>query len=246
MTRTLLLGALGGACLGSAALAADLPRRAAPPPALPVPPVFTWTGFYAGVNAGYGFGTGSRSFTDPTFGAITTGNGRGGFVGGGQVGYNYQVTPGSGLVLGAEADIQGTTFGRPRTGFVGTSTFYDVGPSLDWFGTVRGRIGYGFGRFLVYGTGGFAYGGGSLPTFASTYTGTLPGTTRTGWTAGAGLEYAITDQISARIEGLYVDLRSRRGGTIYDATSNAYYGFGRDGSEFGLVRAGLNYRFSTF
>ncbi|WP_043752619.1 outer membrane protein [Methylobacterium nodulans] len=245
MRSILRLGALGCACLGPAALAADLPRHAAPPP-LPVPPVFTWTGFYAGVNAGYGFGSGSDSFTDPTYGTISTGGGRDGFVGGGQVGYNYQFTPGSGFVVGAEADIQGTTFGRSRTGLVGSAPFYDVGPSLDWFGTVRGRIGYAVDRILVYGTGGFAYGGGSLPSFAASYTGPLPGTTRTGWAAGGGVEYAITDRLSARLEGLYVNLDRGHRDTIYDATAGAYYGVAPDSSAFGLVRAGLNYRFSTF
>src|SRR4051812_41936663 len=93
---------LASATLASAADAADLPRKAAPPVFTPVP-VFTWMGFYAGVNAGYGFGGSSGSFTDPTYGTVTTGARDGAFVGGGQVGYTYQVTPGSGLVLGVEA-----------------------------------------------------------------------------------------------------------------------------------------------
>lgn len=64
------------------ALSADLPRRQVPPP-LPLPPAFTWTGFYAGLNAGYGFRSGSKSFTDPTYGTVTQSGERGGFVGGG-------------------------------------------------------------------------------------------------------------------------------------------------------------------
>ncbi|GJD48791.1 hypothetical protein OPKNFCMD_1517 [Methylobacterium crusticola] len=245
-------GTLGGAALLCAGLAgparaADLPRRAAPPAFTPVP-VFTWTGFYAGLNAGYGFGGGAGRFTDATYGTVTTGGRDGAFVGGGQVGYNYQLTPGSGLVVGVEADIQGTTFGRGRGGLVGTTAFYDVGPSLDWFGTVRGRLGYAFDRFLVYGTGGFAYGGGSRPPYAASFTGTLPDTFRTGWTAGGGVEYAITDSLSARVEALYVNL-DRSGGTtglVYDTATAAYYGLGRSRTDFGVVRAGLNYRFSTF
>ncbi|MCF4128204.1 outer membrane protein [Methylobacterium sp. SyP6R] len=231
----------------SPAAAADLPRRAAPPPAFTPVPVFTWTGFYAGVNAGAGFGGGGGTFTDATYGTATLGHRDAAFVGGGQIGYNYQFTPGSGFVIGAEADIQGTTFGRARSGLVGSTTFYDVGPSLDWFGTVRGRIGYAFDRFLVYGTGGFAYGGGGTPANASYYTGTLPGTFRTGWTAGGGVEYAITERLSARIEALYVSLdrNGGSGGLVYDTGTNAYYGLGKPKSEFGVVRAGLNYRFST-
>ncbi|AWN45131.1 porin [Methylobacterium terrae] len=231
----------------SPAGAADLPRRVAPPPAFTPVPVFTWTGFYAGVNAGAGFGGGGGTFTDATYGTVTPGSRDAAFVGGGQIGYNYQLTPGSGFVIGAEADIQGTTFGRARSGLVGTTTFYDIGPSLDWFGTVRGRIGYAFDRFLVYGTGGFAYGGGSTPSTASYYTGTLPGTFRTGWTAGGGVDYAITDRLSARIEALYVSLdrNGGSGGLVYDTATSAYYGLGKSKTEFGVVRAGLNYRFST-
>ncbi|GJD61806.1 outer membrane protein [Methylobacterium frigidaeris] len=239
-----LTAALAAASPGSAA---DLPRRAAPPPAFTPVPVFTWTGFYAGLNAGAGFGGAGGTFTDTTYGTVSPGSRDAAFVGGGQIGYNYQITPGSGFVVGAEADIQGTTFGRARSGLVGTTTFYDIGPSLDWFGTVRGRIGYAFDRFLVYGTGGFAYGSGSTPSNASYYTGTLPGSFRTGWTAGGGVEYAITDRLSARIEALYVSLE-RNGGSgslIYDTATAAYYGLGKPKSEFGVVRAGLNYRFST-
>ncbi len=237
----------GPLALAAPALAADLPRRAAPPPAFTPVPVFTWTGFYAGVNAGAGFGGGGGTFTDATYGTVTPGSRDAAFVGGGQIGYNYQFTPGSGFVIGAEADIQGTTFGRPRSGLVGTTTFTDIGPSLDWFGTVRGRIGYAFDRFLVYGTGGFAYGGGSTPSTASYYTGTLPSTFRTGWTAGGGVEYAITERLSARIEALYVSLdrNGGSGGLVYDTATTAYYGLGRPKTDFGVVRAGLNYRFST-
>ncbi|TGE00172.1 outer membrane protein [Methylobacterium nonmethylotrophicum] len=252
MTRlTEALGLAGALALTAALMgpadAADLPRRAAPPPAFTPVPVFTWTGFYAGVNAGAGFGGGGGTFTDATYGTVTEGSRDAAFVGGGQIGYNYQFTPGSGFVIGAEADIQGTTFGRSRSGLVGTTTFTDVGPSLDWFGTVRGRLGYAFDRFLVYGTGGFAYGGGSTASNTSYYTGTLPGTFRTGWTAGGGVEYAITERLSARIEALYVSLDrdGGSGGLVYDAATNAYYGLGKPKADFGVVRAGLNYRFST-
>ncbi|AWB20010.1 porin family protein [Methylobacterium currus] len=257
MTRTTEAPGLAGALALTAALltgvvaapasAADLPRRVAPPPAFTPVPVFTWTGFYAGVNAGAGFGGGGGTFTDATYGTVSPGSRDAAFVGGGQIGYNYQFTPGSGFVLGAEADIQGTTFGRARSGLVGTTTFTDIGPTLDWFGTVRGRIGYAFDRFLVYGTGGFAYGGGGMPANASTYTGTLPGSFRTGWTAGGGVEYAITERLSARIEALYVSLERNggSGGLVYDTATSAYYGLGKPKAEFGVVRAGLNYRFST-
>ena len=239
----LLLSATGLIAGLAAAGAADLPRRAPPPP-LPVPPAFTWTGFYAGVNAGYAFPGGGGGFTDPTYGTVTGGGARGGFAGGGQVGYNYQFAPGSGLVLGVETDLQGTAFAKADAAYLGTQPFNSVRPSLDYFGTLRGRVGYAFDRVLIYGTGGFAYGGGSRSANASAYPYALPDTTRTGYAVGGGIEYAFTDKLSAKIEALYLHLGKRfSGATYYDATAGAYYGAGRSEAGFGLVRAGLNYRF---
>lgn len=147
-------------------------------------------------------------------------------------------------MLGAEADFQGTNFGRRGDGTIGTTPYYGVAPSLDWFGTVRGRVGYAFDRWLVYGTGGFAYGGGSASPYATSYPYTLPDTTRLGYAVGGGVEYALTEHISVKVEGLYVDLGKRGSGTtVYDTSVPAYYGTGRSESGFGLVRGGLNYRF---
>lgn len=233
-------------CLGlgiGSTLAADLPRRQVPPP-LPLPPTFTWTGFYAGLNAGYGFADGAKSFTDPTYGAVTQSGGHGGFVGGGQVGYNYQFTPGSGFVLGVETDFQGVASAKANAAYLGTTPYYNVSPSLDWFGTVRARVGYAFDRVLIYGTGGFAYGGGSQSANAAAYPYTLPDSVRTGYAVGGGFEYAFTEKLSAKIEALYVNLGKRSvTGAYYDASVPAYYGTGRSDSGFTVARAGLNYRF---
>ena len=111
------------------------------------------------------------------------------FVGGGQVGYNYQFTPGSGLVVGLEADAQYTDFSnRSRLfpgsavsftgtpGVAGGSAVRTPGSEMNFFGTVRGRVGYAFDRVLFYGTGGFAYGDG----------GAGGDDFRTGYTAGGG------------------------------------------------------------
>ncbi|SDA16930.1 outer membrane immunogenic protein [Methylobacterium sp. UNC378MF] len=245
MTRSFhaaLAGAAAG-CFALAAEAADLPRRAPPPP-LPPLPVFTWTGFYAGVNAGYAFPTASGGFTDPTYGAVTGGGRSGGFAGGGQIGYNYQVTPGAGVVVGLETDIQGTAFAKADATYLGTAPYYSVRPALDYFGTVRARLGYAFDRVLVYGTGGLAYGGGSRSAYAGSYPYTLPSTDRTGYAAGGGVEYALTEKLSAKVEALYLHLgRGSVASTYYNASVPAYYGAGKQDSGFALVRAGLNYRF---
>ncbi|MFE1599345.1 outer membrane protein [Methylobacterium sp. ID0610] len=271
--------------LTAAASAADLPRRVAPPVIAPVP-VFTWTGFYAGFNAGYGFDTGSNSGPTvlgvgpatglvfaPTVIAFQNRNSTDGFVGGGQIGYNYQFTPGSGVVIGIEADAQYADFGRDRNRFLATgplaaqAVFNPTGISgLDYFGTVRGRIGYAFDRVLFYGTGGFAYGGGGGRDFGTANRDDF----QTGWTAGGGVEYALpTDSflnffrssaVTLKVEGLYVNLDRGNGLNGAFAVNNAgaiittanpgvvvvNAGQTRRDTEFAVVRAGLNYKFGTW
>ncbi|HEV7440129.1 MAG TPA: porin family protein [Methylobacterium sp.] len=279
--------------LTAAATAADLPRREAPPPIFTPVPVFTWSGFYAGFNAGYGFDASNngnatvvnlpaasglfRNAANTAFVpgqvAFSNGSSNDGFVGGGQIGYNYQFTPGSGLVVGIEADAQYVDFGRnrnrfafatlPAGGFVtpGSLVFNPNGQaSLDFFGTVRGRIGYAFDRVLFYGTGGFAYGAGGGRQFG------LPNGSRddfrTGWTAGGGVEYALpTDSflnffrssaVTLKVEGLYVNLENnnRLNGAFAVLPNGNVLNTGligrRQDTEFAVVRAGLNYKFGTY
>jgi outer membrane immunogenic protein len=293
MIRKLLLASTATALLSGAAAAADLPRREAPPPIFTPVPVFTWSGFYAGFNAGYGFDASNNSgptvvnlpaasglFRNaantafvPGQVAFSNGSSNDGFVGGGQIGYNVQFTPGSGLVVGIEADAQYVDFGRnrnrfafatlPAGGFVtpGTLVFNPNGQaSLDFFGTVRGRIGYAFDRVLFYGTGGFAYGAGGGRQFG------LPNSSqddfRTGWTAGGGVEYALpTDSflnffrssaVTLKVEGLYVNLENnnRLNGAFAVLPNGNVLNTGligrRQDTEFAVVRAGLNYKFGSY
>ncbi|SFJ24591.1 outer membrane protein [Methylobacterium brachiatum] len=272
-----------------AASAADLPRRAAPPPVFTPVPVFTWTGFYVGVNAGYGFDASSRNTTNyalPSGSLINSANtnavvsvndrsNNDGFTGGAQIGYNYQFTPGSGVVVGIEADAQyvdfarrangtlnygvtgvpGTAFSAPRA-FVATS-----GNGLDYFGTVRGRLGYAFDRTLVYATGGYAYGSGQDDqNFAGNR---FRDSFRSGYAVGGGIEYALpTDSflnffkssaVTLKIEGLYVNLdrqKNTAGGVFYGnllaPNGVAYLNGAAANTEFAVVRAGLNYKFGSY
>ncbi|MBY0296267.1 MAG: porin family protein [Methylobacterium sp.] len=291
MKKLLSAFAVSTALTGAAA-AADLPRRVAPPVIAPIP-VFTWTGFYAGFNAGYGFD--ARNDNGPQFvatvnplvvvGPLPVNAGlfafrdraTEGFVGGGQIGYNYQFTPGSGFVVGIEADAQYVDFGRDRNNFAFAPLTIGAGVNpaarvfnpnglsgLDFFGTVRGRIGYAFDRVLFYGTGGFAYGSGGGTNFG------LPNNDdfRTGWTAGGGVEYALpTDSflnffrssaVTVKVEALYVNLDRNslngafavNGATVVNAAlpfSIAVPGvFNRRNDEFVVVRAGVNYKFGTW
>jgi outer membrane immunogenic protein len=194
-------------------MAADLPSRRAPAPIIAAVPVFTWTGFYVGVNAGYGWNAND---------SITVGGVRfdlddeGGFVGGAQAGYNYQI---GSFVVGLEGDIQYADFGGDdRFDFDRDGIADDDFNNSDWFGTVRARAGVAFDRALIYATGGFAFADDA-----------------TGWTVGGGLEYAFTNNLSAKVEGLYVNL---------DQDDN-FLGIDSD-AEFGVVRAGLNFRFGTY
>ena len=278
--------ALAGIAIAGSAFAADLPRRQAPPPVFVPVPVFTWTGFYAGFNAGYAFDASSRS-NNSTFGvpapfavpgttATFRNRSQDGFSGGAQIGYNVQFTPGSGVVVGIEADAQYLDFGRSRNNaFVNGAVapgFYVTDPrglsSLDYFGTVRGRLGYAFDRTLVYGTGGFAYGSGSADRSFGGYAGN--DSFRTGYAVGGGIEYALpTDSflnffrssaVTLKVEGLYVNLDqgNRNNGAFAVNNAGGVVGLGSPGvvvvnagpvrreTEFAVVRAGLNYKFGSY
>jgi outer membrane immunogenic protein len=228
--------ALAGLLAAPTAFAADLPARTYTPPPAPVAavPIFTWTGFYIGLNAGYGWNVNDSAVTVPGVGLVDV-TGDDGFVGGGQVGYNYQI---GSFVLGLEADLQYADLGNERDVTFGDS--FVAGGGLDWFGTVRARAGYAFDRALLYATGGFAFGGGSGGNcLANGIPFTCGDDTSTGWTLGGGLEYAVTNNFTVKLEGLYVNLD--RGGD--DAPFDTGVLLNRDDYEFGVVRAGLNYKF---
>jgi outer membrane immunogenic protein len=299
--KKILLSSVALLGMAVAAQAADLPRRTmAPAPYVAAVPVFTWTGFYVGVNAGYGWSDNGNDDTRFRLGAdsVFLGSNPGvvtfrdnndeadGFLGGVQVGYNWQVTPGTGFVWGVEADIQGidldhgsrsSAFRFDRTAGVVAddvlaSDFVAVrnsASSLDYFGTVRGRLGYAFDRLLVYGTGGFAYGGGDrnnhCPAFVSgvstsRFCDNGGDDTRWGYTFGGGIEWALpvstvsffgSTAVTFGIEGLYVNLdddnngrrdlagfRTDTGEPVFTDARNR-----SDETEFGLVRAKLNFKF---
>jgi outer membrane immunogenic protein len=270
-----LLGLLAATALVtagmSAASAADLPVRSAAPalPTIAPVPVFTWTGFYVGVNAGYGWqdnNNGSVFVPAGTFdapfagaaGTVTFGDDSGdGFVGGAQIGYNYQI---GSFVVGLETDLQWADLGADRgvATFPGSfpDTFVAAGTAggIDWFGTVRARVGVAFDRALIYATGGFAYGGGDTN---DEFNGIFDSDddVRTGWALGAGMEYAFTDNLTVGIEGLWVNLSGDNNGsfigTVEDADGDVVpvYAAGADNdddADFFVARAKLNFKFSTF
>ena len=278
ISKLLLFVAAGGitAIVGDAS-AADLPVKA------PRVAAYSWTGFYAGVNVGAGWGSRTVGYdpNDPLAISLFLAGGApppasfgtSGALGGIQLGYNLQVS--TSWLVGVEADIDGSGIkGSGSTS--GAYAPYFTAPfnapfqsEIDWLGTVRGRLGYlPTSNLLVYGTGGFAYGrvvqSGSWNTntgFAVTdgfqsincfgnpvcFAGSSSGTS-TGWTAGAGFEYALWQKWTIRAEYLYVSLGS--GGTVTEAVvgptpgtspSSFNANFGR--TNFNVVRVGLNYEF---
>jgi outer membrane immunogenic protein len=272
LLKTIALSTVSAVALGGAALAADLPRRAAPP-MLPPVPFFTWTGAYFGINAGYIATDRNRVDLGGLNGVAAANIAVGarpasvrldteGFTGGGQIGYNYQI---GNFVLGVEADAAYTDINR-TVGVIGTTGALTAhNAKLDYLGTVRGRLGVAFDRVLVYGTGGFAYGdttytgayfapaGGAALQFAGSRS-----RMETGWVAGGGIEYALpTDSflnffrssaVTIKAEGLYYDLGRRNVGILNTGlgpAANPGYVARFENTGF-IARAGLNYKFGTF
>jgi len=187
-------------------LALDGPARAAdvrmPVKAVPVQALFDWTGFYIGAHAGYGGGASNAALTDP-FLATTQGPSRiNGMIGGVQAGYNVRLP--SGLLFGVEADL---TFPNYLTSNAIVALLATPASSvveqLDYVGTVRGRLGYASGHWLLYATGGLAYAGERFVNSPDIGDEEKHLSVRLGWAAGAGVEYAFAPHWTARLEYLY-------------------------------------------
>lgn len=206
--KMLFFAALAGLALArSAALAADLneqpPSVSAPPARASLPSIPTWTGFYVGINAGlradkfelpYQVGAASGNLS------VNTDRG----IGGVQVGYNWQFW--RRWFVGLEADLDGSDIEQVRdytSSPIGTIT---AGTNLDWFGTVRPRLGFAVTpTAIVYLTGGWVFG--HTTSTVTTMAGISSFTDYdSGWARGGGLEYALTDWLSFKTEYIYLNL----------------------------------------
>lgn len=229
------------AILSTPASAADLNY---PPPLPPEVeergPALLWSGLYAGLNAGYSWGRASdREASAVPYNAVNLEHFHSpadGFTGGGQIGFNYRMGH---VVLGIEADFNYLNSSRSVTSPSGAVT---ASSNNGYIGTLRPRLGLAMGPWLLYGTGGLAYG-----TIDSTITGTGGNTLsatesgwRTGWVAGAGVEYALDRNWSIRTEFLHTDLGSTSvSGVALDGNTYTWNEHFRDNS----IRFGINYRF---
>jgi len=258
MRRSQIISVLAvGLYLGLGATAFAKPHHPPPPPP-PPPPAWTWTGFYTGLNLGYGWGSSNvnATFIDSGTGAVLNTAGTtvhpAGILGGGQVGYNWQS---GNWVTGLEADIQGT--GQRGSGTIfcpaGVCAVLPVTASitekLDWFGTVRGRLGWTVTpETMVYATGGLAYG--ELNDSGSITNGVITdgfsfSKTSLGWTAGGGVEGHLTGNWTWKVEYLFLTLDEPSGTALTTIPSGRV---GTTNTIFdpiftdNIVRAGLTYK----
>ncbi|OGC86265.1 hypothetical protein A2949_03055 [Candidatus Adlerbacteria bacterium RIFCSPLOWO2_01_FULL_54_21b] len=213
---------------------------------------YNWTGLRIGANGTYVFSGTAFDRTEDNYSLQKTEFGTRGWAWGGQIGYNWQL-PGTRWVFGAEADFQFANIGASTTrdgcpGCIGYSSTITNTSQLDWFGTVRGRVGYTpFDRVLVYGTGGLAYGQvthtemysssffGS--TYSSTYTTESPAL---GWVIGGGIDWAVMKNVVASLEYLHMELGGRKDTIVADY---GYRSARNVGINADLVRAKLSYQF---
>lgn len=277
MKKHIIISAVATLVSSVSVNAADLLMQKGPQEALSISP---WKGFYAGINAGYGLNNINTydKLGTSTQGAFTAFNGYntqyiGGALAGGQLGYNHVFS--NHIMLGGEADLGwadiynntspnnsgATSLSTNSASFANNASNNYSRLGLDWFGTVRARLGYDMGKFLPYITGGFAYGGlsntnRSIQAYSfgganSGYTVLINGSNSSvsvGWALGAGSEYLVSDNWSVKAEYLYTSLG---GITTPISTSitgqsngNIAVGYGTNTSgQFGVhqVRAGLNY-----
>jgi outer membrane immunogenic protein len=222
------LATLGLLATSFAANAADMPIKGGPyykAPPRSVVSYYNWTGFYAGVNGGYSWGTSNWDLP-------VVSNKPKGWMAGGTVGYNWQS---GAIVYGLEGDFDWADVSSSST----CAGAFTCTTKERWFATARGRIGYAFDRWLPYLTGGAAFGNVKASITSPALGGLSGSDTMVGWTVGGGLEYAFLGNWTAKVEYLYADLGKFN-------CSGCVAGLVTDNVSFtqNIVRAGLNYKFS--
>ncbi len=243
MRRQIFLASIGAIALAGSAFAAE------PIPVPPPVPAFTWTGVYAGGQIGYAWDTASSTnvsgFIPPRFpAAASIGGNPSGAIGGANVGYNYQIGQ---WVLGLEGTVDGTGISNSGVAFfpgiLGNSTATAT-TTATVEGSIRGRAGFAWDRLLIYGTGGVVFGGFNtniaFSSAASFLGSSSVSATRAGWTAGGGLQYAITNNWSVRAEYRYSDFGSITGGVA--GLRGAFLNGTRQINQ-NQVQVGFDYRF---
>jgi outer membrane immunogenic protein len=237
--RKLLLSGAALAVIAGPAFAADLavrPIYKAPPPMVPV---YSWTGFYGGVNIGYSWGRSSTDVAVAGLGTISENQNIEGVVGGFQWGYNWQF---GNYVLGTESDFMFSGERGSTTYCAGLAACVTANHRLPWESTSRMRLGVLVTpTVLLYGTAGVAFG-----QVRSDYTVATGATlsmrdTRAGWTAGGGIEGMVAPNWTLRAEALYIDLGNQRT-SLVDATGASVLTVNRRVNDT-IARIGASYKF---
>ena len=244
--KKILFPAIAASLLATSAFAADLPRRGgaiAPAPAMPVFVSMNWTGFYVGAQLGYSWDS-QKVCEFNAAGALTASGcrkpGADGMVGGLHAGYNYQFGQ---IVMGLEGDIEATSKKGRVAPWPVAGTSYAA--KTDWQGSLRGRVGYAFDRALLYVTGGVAFAN-AKHTYVDAVVPVSVRTdsTRVGWTLGGGLEYAITNNWTARAEYRYTSFGNKTD-VMPAAGAGAFSGFRyKNDNTDHTVRVGVSYLFN--
>lgn len=223
------------ALTSSGTFAADMAVKA--PPMLPIP-IYNWTGFYIGGNLGGAWASGT--LTDNFTGASLTDYDRG-FIGGGQLGYNWQVSPQ--FVLGVEGTFDGTSISHSGTRATVLGDILQGSANTDWVATLAARFGYVENSWLFYIKAGGAWAQSSATvTDLTTGFSASASNTNSGWTAGAGIEHGLTPHWTVRVEYDYLGLNNW-------TTSASTLGPVFVGDRFTLQRqinmftVGVNYKF---
>lgn len=219
--------------VGGAASAADLPyRKGELPPAPALPEFYAWSGFYAGGQIGYSWGSERTRFIAANGAATAFSYDTDALFGGGHLGFNTQI---GSFVVGLEGDVEALNADGSFSDPFGTG-----GVKRDWQASVRGRLGFAMDRFMIYATGGAAF-----TEFDQHFVNLGTGlrettqTSRSGWTVGGGVAYAVTDRLIAGVEYRYTDF-----GRFNRFGRSAFLGFTTDhDSTQHALRTSLSYRF---
>jgi outer membrane immunogenic protein len=230
-----------------AASAADLPVATYSKAPTVVDPAYNWTGFYLGAEGGYDWGRSQHDWADPASPAfigqpLTNGIKADGGLIGGTFGYNYQF--GNNIVIGFENDISWTN-SKGTASYIAPFTGGDTAQtSQSWLYTARGRLGYAWDRWLVFGTGGVAFTDEGIQLCNLAFGCGSQSKTVAGWTAGGGVEYAFTDNWSAKLEYLHNDFGSQSFARTLDSGGGLFHSQNVTLTN-DIVRAGVNYKFGS-
>jgi outer membrane immunogenic protein len=249
MKKTILAAAASLALSGamSSALAADLPGRPYVAPSL-APVAYSWAGGYIGVHVGWG--SADKTWTQGSPAAFLAGGNSASFtadgvIGGGQIGYNWQT---GSIVFGVEIDVTGSDMSGSATQSFTPS--WRSATDINWLGTITGRVGFAWDRALLYAKGGFAWADEDhfqnfTPAGGVAAEVSRINTNHTGWTVGAGVEMALWENWSGKVEYNYIDLGAANLAflNIAPAPGARSTDIWNIDQQIHMVKVGANYRF---